>query len=281
MIGFNGTYLPAASHGNMRITAASIGGQWVLGNWLMTATQQAIIAAFGAEEGIAVITKTNDYLNRIATTDPQRALQISGFINAYCPTYPFAVLEFAELGKCIMTTNGEAYFNTGVKNSNASRVEVTAYFNEQNRVFVGARNGSTTSAYAIGWDSNQNIMFDLSSTRISVNATRQAWHKLVLDRQKLKGYVDDEQKCTFSTGAISVSNDLFLMAVNNGGGIPSYWNGSGLIISSAKILEGTTEHWYIPVENNKILDAATGNVINKSGNGTATFSYEQITTTPA
>ena len=70
MIAFNGQYLPAASHGNMRITAACLGGQWVIGGWLKTATQQAIIAAFGAEEGIAVISRTNDYLNRIATTDP-------------------------------------------------------------------------------------------------------------------------------------------------------------------------------------------------------------------
>ena len=80
MIGFNGTYLPAASLGNMRITAAAIGGQWVLGNWLMTATAQAIIAAFGAEEGTQVISLTNDYLNAIAATDKERAQQLANFI---------------------------------------------------------------------------------------------------------------------------------------------------------------------------------------------------------
>ena len=82
MIGFNGTYLPAASLGNMRITAAAIGGQWVMGgNWLEHATQQAIIAAFGAEEGIQVISLTNDYLNAIAATDKERAQQLAMFIN--------------------------------------------------------------------------------------------------------------------------------------------------------------------------------------------------------
>ena len=81
MIAFNGQYLPAASHGNMRIIAACLGGQWVMGGWIKTATQQAIIAAFGAEEGIAVISRTNDYLNQIATTDPQRAQQLAMFIN--------------------------------------------------------------------------------------------------------------------------------------------------------------------------------------------------------
>ena len=81
MIAFNGQYLPAASHGNMRITAACLGGQWVIDNRYMTpATQQAIIAAFGAE-GIAVIAKTNDYLNALALTDPTRAQQLAMFIN--------------------------------------------------------------------------------------------------------------------------------------------------------------------------------------------------------
>ena len=82
MIAFNGQYLPAASHGNMRITAACLGGQWVIGGkWLTHATQQAIIAAFGREEGIAVIRRTNDYLNALALTDPTRAQQLAMFIN--------------------------------------------------------------------------------------------------------------------------------------------------------------------------------------------------------
>ena len=79
MIGFNGTYLPAATHHGMRITAACLGGQGIFGLWLKTATQQAILAAFG-EEGMVVISKTNDYLNAIALTDPQRAQQLADFI---------------------------------------------------------------------------------------------------------------------------------------------------------------------------------------------------------
>lgn len=80
MITHNGTYLPFATHHGMPIVAATMGGKMVIRTWLLSATQQAIVAAFGAE-GTEVIAKTNDYLNRIATTDPQRALQISGFIN--------------------------------------------------------------------------------------------------------------------------------------------------------------------------------------------------------
>ena len=80
MITHNGTYLGAATHHGMPIYAATMGGKMVIGGWLLSATLQAIVAAFGAE-GTEVIAKTNDYLNRIATTDPQRALLLAGFIN--------------------------------------------------------------------------------------------------------------------------------------------------------------------------------------------------------
>jgi hypothetical protein len=64
----------------MPIYAATMGGKMVIGYGLLSATLQAIVAAFGAE-GTEVISKTNDYLNRIAQTDPQRALLLAGFIN--------------------------------------------------------------------------------------------------------------------------------------------------------------------------------------------------------
>ena len=81
MITHNGKYLGAATHHGMPIVAATMGGKMVIGGkWLLSATRQAIVAAFGAE-GTEVIAKTNDYLNQIATTDPQRALQLANFIN--------------------------------------------------------------------------------------------------------------------------------------------------------------------------------------------------------
>lgn len=81
MITHNGKYLLHATHHGMPIVAATMGGKMILdGKWLQSATQLAIVAAFGAE-GTEVIRKTNDYLNRIATTDPQRALLLANFIN--------------------------------------------------------------------------------------------------------------------------------------------------------------------------------------------------------
>ena len=113
MIAFNGRqYLPAASHGNMRITAACLGGQWVIDNRYMTpATQQAIIAAFGAEEGIAVIHRTNDYLNALALTDPQRAQQLAMFINED----PLLVCSLVETSKTrwLEAPNKDAWIDTG------------------------------------------------------------------------------------------------------------------------------------------------------------------------
>ena len=118
MIAFNGQYLPAASHGNMRITAACLGGQWVIGGkWLTHATQQAIIAAFGAEEGIAVIRRTNDYLNALALTDTQRAQQLAGFINED----PLLVCSLVETSKVrYLSSDGTAKIDLGITWSQAN-----------------------------------------------------------------------------------------------------------------------------------------------------------------
>ena len=81
MITHNGKYLLHATHHGMPIYAATMGGKMVIGGWLLSATLQAIVAAFGAVEGGEVIVKTNDYLNAIAATDPARAQRLAGFIN--------------------------------------------------------------------------------------------------------------------------------------------------------------------------------------------------------
>jgi hypothetical protein len=109
MITHNGKYLGAATHHGMPIYAATMGGKMVIG-WLQSATLQAIVAAFGAE-GTEVIRKTNDYLNRIATTDPQRALQISEFINED----PLLVCSLVETSKTRwLVGDGKACIDTGV-----------------------------------------------------------------------------------------------------------------------------------------------------------------------
>jgi hypothetical protein len=120
MITHNGTYLWAATHHGMPIYAATMGGKMVI-TWLLSATKQAIVAAFGSAEGTEVIAKTNDYLNRIATTDPQRALLLAGFINED----PMLVCSLVETSKTRwLVGDGVAYINTGISARKTLNVEI-------------------------------------------------------------------------------------------------------------------------------------------------------------
>lgn len=123
MITHNGTYLPFATHHGMPIYAATMGGKMVIG-WLLSATLQAIVAAFGAE-GTEVIRKTNDYLNRIATTDPQRALLLANFINED----PMLVCSLVETSKTRwLVGDGEAYVDSDVDLSITESPSVYIHF---------------------------------------------------------------------------------------------------------------------------------------------------------
>ena len=116
MITHNGKYLSVATHHGMPIYAATMGGKMVI-SWLLPHTLQAIVAAFGAE-GTEVIAKTNDYLNQIATTDPQRALLLAGFINED----PLLVCSLVETSKVrTLVGDGKAY----VKLRNVGRMSDT------------------------------------------------------------------------------------------------------------------------------------------------------------
>ena len=164
MIAFNGQYLPAASHGNMRITAACLGGQWVIDNRYMTpATQQAIIAAFGAE-GTEVIAKTNDYLNQIATTDPQRAQQLAMFIQED----PLLVTSLVETSKVrILDTNGAINTPLGVTTSSKTALKVTLEFTTYTgNVHIGYHPGNDSQDWRL-FCTGGTMYFDCGSARIS------------------------------------------------------------------------------------------------------------------
>ena len=83
MIGLGSQYLTAAGFGRYRITAASLGNLDLLGTlgWLMPATKQAILGAFG-DDGKAVINATNEYLNGIAASDRDKATALADVLNA-------------------------------------------------------------------------------------------------------------------------------------------------------------------------------------------------------
>ena len=145
MIAFNGQYLPAASHGNMRITAACLGGQWVIAPWhIDAATQQAIIAAFGAEEGKAVISRTNDYLNALALTDQTRAQQLAMFINEDPVGYGALFAQYTLIS--YIETTGTQYIRMTPLNTDGDfavtiKVNITAYGSAWTPLLVNPYNG--------------------------------------------------------------------------------------------------------------------------------------------
>jgi hypothetical protein len=154
MITHNGTYLLHATHHGMPIYAATMGGKMVIGGWLLSATKQAIVAAFGSAEGTEVIRKTNDYLNRIATTDPQRALQLAGFINED----PMLVCSLVETSKTRwLVGDGKAYIKTdiwGTKNMTTEVTACNAIYTSQQEAFTGndgSKDGNSSNPAYCGY----------------------------------------------------------------------------------------------------------------------------------
>ena len=152
MITHNGTYLSAATHHGMPIYAATMGGKMVIGGWLLPLTRQAIVAAFGSAEGTEVIRKTNDYLNRIATTDPARALLLANFINED----PLLVCSLVETSKTRwLVGDGKAYVDTGVIPIDATLYEVVGSINPtSNSSLLGLHIGKSTYNYIAGYLTN-------------------------------------------------------------------------------------------------------------------------------
>ena len=260
MIAFNGQYLTAASHGNMRITAACLGGQWVMGGWLNPATQQAIIAAFGAEEGIAVISRTNDYLNTLALTDQTRALLLAGFINED----PLLVTSLVETSKTRwLVGDGVAYVDTGIAPSAncifevSMKVDVNATYCS-NGCRIAYQNTMFANQVYIGSGQFPGAFFDVGSNRIltGVMPTIGEGYKYKLDCLNKKAYVNDSE---FAVNAFAGSAlPIFLFGTNNNGEMS---NGGKQDIDSASITNGENQAKFLPfIRNgeNGMLDIISG-----------------------
>lgn len=165
MITHNGTYLLHATHHGMPIFAATMGGKMVIGYGLLSATLQAIVAAFGAE-GTEVIAKTNDYLNRITTTDPQRALLLAGFINED----PMLVCSLVETSKTRwLVGDGVAWIATTFIPAATDLVKyqfMPLAIGEGNASICGARNKAGTGGTGSynDWIINNQLRVDWASS---------------------------------------------------------------------------------------------------------------------
>ena len=223
MIGFNGTYLPAATHHGMRITAACLGGQWVIGGWLKTATQQAILAAFGSAEGTQVISKTNDYLNAIAATDPARAQQLADFIQED----PLLVCSLVETSKVReMYSDGNAYIELRLQ-INSITSDSTIGYRLRNASYTGSKtamygakvtyNNNDLSISLGAWGNNGQayIGYGNSYTNSWVYTKDTNPHTIRLANKT--AYFDGEIKKSYSPNDFT-TNPLLLYRVSGGGG---------------------------------------------------------------
>ena len=271
MIAFNGRqYLPAASHGNMRITAACLGGQWVIGGkWLTHATQQAIIAAFGAVEGIAVILETNDYLNQIATTDPQRALQISGFINEY-PMLVASLVETSKVATMNAQTSDKAVFVTDIIADNASDELLMNYYlvNDSSGTTWGSTQGwqSNTDAFIVAlYASNGNFWYHNAGGYRNTGVSRKSqvgkWLTQYITKSKCGLVGIDESN--LGNGAIGTFT----------GDYPVKLELQYNVQMKEAIMKrnGTDLIHLVPAADNVMVDIARCIVIHNTGNGIATI----------
>ena len=264
MIGFNGTYLPAATHHGMRITAACLGGQWVIGskNWLLNATQQAILAAFGAEEGMVVISKTNDYLNAIAATDPARAQQLADFIQED----PLLVCSLVETSKTRwLVTDGLACIQTQTILNGHSNI--TSYCNVPanlagNQTLWCARettNANTYTTFLLG----SSIRADYGSTQSTTGRDIPRGKDTKL--QSIDGcfYLNGEKLTNRDFVSFSTVNGVSLFASYSTGGAAPYTNVQKGFMQGAFIVEQEGEQVanicpFIRNGENGMLDIVSG-----------------------
>ena len=279
MIGFNGTYLPAATHHGMRITAAALGGQWVMCPWhIAPAAMQAILAAFG-EEGTQVIKATNDYLNAIAATDTARAQQLADFINED----PLLVCSLVETSKVRgIYTDGSAYAKTTIVPDSTTKVSTyakRAATGSYKYIFGSQGSAGKSSYYFLGANNNQWYCEVKGSNMNFGSALQDVRYKIEFSLEK--AVIDGTE---YTIGATTLGTNTVPMAIGkcinaSGGNYDNPWIGS---IDKEFIIEqgGSVVAHFVPFRRNgemELLDILTGTLATRVG----TFTEQLTPTTPA
>ena len=276
MITHNGTYLLHATHHGMPIYAATMGGKMVIG-WLQSATLQAIVAAFGAE-GTEVIAKTNDYLNRIATTDPQRALLLAGFINED----PLLVCSLVETSKTRwLVGDGALWFKLPViitrENCNTLQIKARLTTIATSSWRVNGKGSGNTRYFGIG---SGNTFAYGNSSDIETNTSATAYIGKPLDydldyfngKYEVKHGADIIHQNTFTPSAVTGSNPLSLFAWNNGS------TAGNIFAASVAVAEygfaNEVAYRFVPFNDHGticLLDIVSLTTTEQTGNGIATI----------
>ena len=165
--------------GAVRLTNIIRGAQVVFGGlspspsskWLTGATMAAILAAFGQDDGYAVIGATNAYLNALAATDQTKATALAGFINED----PMLVCSLGIQPQGVtmpirgIVTDGSAWLDTGWVANGGMKAKIGAkilsnksyYFGSHNTSSQGGTNGYNRNQFYIPNIGKNNARFNV------------------------------------------------------------------------------------------------------------------------
>lgn len=228
--------------GAVRLTNIIRGAQVVFGGlvpnvkWLKAATTQAILAAFGQDDGWQVIGATNAYLNGIAATDPTKASALAGLINED----PMLVCSLGLQPQGVtmpirwLKKTGYAYINTGWKCTASSGLYVRftlilPVVNSDYKV-LGSLNGMRVGPYYKmiraafdEWGTRASI---LSNVPFTVEQNSGTWKCGSTNWSSSKGNASNQDTYIFAMNGGGVSSNTQwcseFIAIKNGEGREMY-----------------------------------------------------------
>ena len=247
--------------------------------WLSPEARQAIMVAFGATDGAAVIAATNAYLNALAAqgaAGQSKATALAGFINEdpmmVCSLglEPDLTVLPAMPWRCIKN-NGSAY---GVMPEKAETfpLEIEGYWMMHNLsgekdYFGNWNNGGfeigyvgALGMYANSWWTPHNIVVD-RMYNVKVTCT---------DTKKTQT-LDGDYKETTTNNRITSSAYPGLMAGRDNG-----YSTTNMTAAFFKIKMNGRDYWLVPFKNNGVMewrDLNTGDYLSKVGTYTETYGY--------
>lgn len=272
MIGKGAQYLTAAGFGRYRITAASLGRNLMFWDWLLYATKQAIMDAFGVD-GTAVIRATNEYLNGIAASDNAKATALAAKLNYYIPIYvpedKDIIYSLVPIGYIrSLNTDGNAYLQLRMPYNTHDTYELLFEPTATGGWAFGGNVGSAGSGYGLSmnqWrNGNQYVAYS--------GNTMGSFHEIVADKN---GITIDGNTFNLPNQSNRSSSDNIRLYWGNGSSAAKYGKYAKFILYS-ELGEKLYELYpFIRNNVNGMIDILTDTFFANAGSGAFT-----ITKTP-
>ena len=279
-------YARKASEGGgaVRLTNIIRGAQVVFGGlqpsfaWLEKATKAAILAAFGQDDGYAVLGATNAYLNALAATDPTKASALAGWLNTYAVEDARIVISLVPtLGKRWIVGNSTTYLDTGRKMAANGSIEIE---------FRNGDSGSYPMLVGTNWQDSKGFAVDKQSGNTKTQITIRSFTSSTINT----GYTDNLLYLSwteFTLNGKTVTNKN--TAIESGstvylGGVRSYAKWTGRIYYYKYKEDGADVTNYIPYCKNNVngwIELLSGTFYPPtSGTWGIADSYTPLTQTP-